>query len=223
MRHHDQTLQDAAAMREQIGPLSRSIHETAHQEQDALSAQFRWVVLGLSIVFLVLINVSVVLLLRLGRMVLRPIDALVEATRQLSGVNLDYRVKLEGVDDEFAQLAEAYNNLAERLQANEQRKLETLGQVALAMNHELNNVISIITLQLRLVGRQAPGNAALESCLKQIQVSLERMTEAVQMLKNVRRIVLTDYVSGLKMLDLRRSAEQADQIFPTETAEAAKV
>jgi nitrate/nitrite-specific signal transduction histidine kinase len=222
MRHHDQTLRDAAVMREQIGPLSQSIREMAHREHDALSARFRWVVLGLSIVFLVVINVSVVLLLRLGRMVLRPVDALVEATRQLAGANLDYRVTLEGVDDEFAQLAQAYNSLAERLQVNEQRKLETLGQVALAMNHELNNVISIITLQLRLAGRQAPGNAALESCLSQIQASLERMTASVQMLKNVRRIVLTDYVSGLKMLDLRRSAEEPDQGEPAEPAEAAK-
>jgi hypothetical protein len=36
------------------------------------------------------------------------------------------------------------------------------------------------------------------------------MTESVQMLKNVRRIVLTDYMSGVKMLDLRKSAEEAE-------------
>jgi HAMP domain-containing protein len=213
--HHDLTLAGATAMRQSIGPLSEIIQDHAHREQDALSAQFRWVVLGLSITFLVLINISVVLLLRLGRMVLRPVGALVEASRQLGNENLHYRVTLDA-DDEFGQLALAYNQLAERLQANEQRKMETLQQVALAMNHELNNVISIITLQLRLAGRQAPGNAALESCLKQIQGSLSRMADSVQMLKNVRRIVLTDYMSGMKMLDLRRSAEESDVQPPAE-------
>jgi len=214
MHHHDLTLAGAAAMRRDILPLSRCVHDTARAEQEALSTRFRWVVLGLSIVFVVAINISVVVLLHLGRMILRPIGYLIEATHQLSRDNLDYRVQFDGAD-EFAQLAQVYNSLAERLQANEKRKMETLGQVGLAMNHELNNVISIISLQLKLAGRQAPQNPALEACLQQIQGSVTRMTDAVRMLKNVRRIVLTDYVSGMKMLDLRKSAEQ--ELSPTES------
>lgn len=214
MHHHDLTLSAAARMRQDIMSLSSCVHDRARAEQEALSTRFRWVVLGLSIVFLIAINISVVVLLRLGRMILQPIGILIEATRQLSHENLDYRAKFDGAD-EFGQLAKAYNTLAERLQANEKRKMETLGQVALAMNHELNNVISIITLQLKLAGRQAPGNPALEACLQQIQGSLVRMTDAVRMLKNVRRIVLTDYMLGMKMLDLRKSAEQ--DLAATET------
>jgi pyruvate-formate lyase-activating enzyme len=44
--------------------------------------------------------------------------------------------------------------------------------------------------------------------LREIHESLSRMTRTVQALKNVRRIVLTDYVAGVKMLDLEQSAKE---------------
>ena len=110
------------------------------------------------------------------------------------------------IGENIDELAHAYNNLAAQLQANEQRKLEMLGQVALALNHELNNAAEIIELQLQLAGRQSSGNPSLEKCARQIRDSLNRMTRTVDLLKQVRRIVLTDYVSGVKMLDLERSA-----------------
>ena len=37
------------------------------------------------------------------------------------------------------------------------------------------------------------------------------MTQAVAALKSARRIVLTDYVPGVKMLDLERSQQPADE------------
>ncbi len=76
-------------------------------------------------------------------------------------------------------MARAFNSLAEQLQANEQRKLETLGQVALMLNHELNNAMSIIELQLRLLDRSA-GNEAHQKCLRQIHENLARMAQTVE-------------------------------------------
>jgi signal transduction histidine kinase len=112
--------------------------------------------------------------------------------------------------DEFAELATAYNDLARRLQANEARKIETLGQAAVMLNHELNNASAIIKLQLQLLERQSGGNPAFERSLRQINQSLARMTSTVEALKHVRRIVLTDYTPDTKMLDLERSvAEEA--------------
>ncbi len=214
MRHHDQMLSGAAAIRRDIPPLNECVSEHARTEQEALSSRFRWVVLSLSIAFVIVANLSVVILLHLGRMILRPVGLLIEATRQLSRDNFTHRVAVDP-GDEFGELAEVYNSLAAKLQANEQRKMETLNQVALAINHEINNVISISNLQLKMAGKHAMHNPSLEASLKQIQGSLLRLAEAVQMLKNIRRIVLTDYVSGMKMLDLRKSAEQ--ELTPAET------
>jgi methyl-accepting chemotaxis protein len=180
----------------------------ASRDAAAVAVSFRRIVMGLAIVFLIVINLSVILLLRMGYMILRPVDRLIQATRALAEGRFDYRVRIEQ-HDEFDELARAYNDLAERLQSDERRQLETLGQVALAMNHEINNAISIIELQLRLLTRQSPTGAAPERYLHEIHQSLQRMTHVVAALRSVRRIVLTDYLPGIKMLDLERSQHPA--------------
>jgi signal transduction histidine kinase len=198
------------------GALSRGDHLP-------LLRRFRVLVLVLAVVFVVVINLSVILLIRMSGIVLRPMDKLTEATQQLALGRFDYRVNLEQ-HDEFGQLAEAFNRLAERLQSDEQRRMETLGQAAVALNHELNNCITIIELQLRLVRRQTTPCPELETRLGQIQQSLTRMSSAVQSLKSVRRIVLTDYMPGMKMLDLKRSSREddsADDEQPPSGSEAA--
>jgi len=124
-------------------------------------------------------------------------------------------------NDEFGQLAQAYNHMAEELEAAERRRMEVLGQVALTMNHELNNVINIIELQLSLVSKRPEDRDAMENHLKQIRQSLGRMTKVVEELRHARRIVLTDYTAGVKMLDLHRSAEAFDageEASPVRTA-----
>jgi methyl-accepting chemotaxis protein len=171
----------------------------------------RWLVLSLALVFVLVINIAVAVLLRMAAMIVRPVEALVRATRELARGNFDCRVQVSA-NDEFDELAESYNTLAEKLQASEQRKIEMLHQVALAMNHDLNNAASIIELQLKVMGRNAAGNPSAERSLRQIHESLARMTGTVQSLKNARRIVLTDYVSGVKMLDVEQSARQEDEV-----------
>jgi signal transduction histidine kinase len=182
--------------------------DPAHVEQEHLRliARFRWLVLGIAVVFIVVLNLSVMGLLRMTSMVLRPMERLTEATRQLAQEKFEYRVEMNQ-QDEFDELARSYNELAAKLQSNELRKLETLHQVALALNHELNNAAGIITLQLELLGRQTQGNPAAAKYARQIHASLDRMTRSVDSLKRVRRIVLTDYVGGVKMLDLEKSAD----------------
>jgi HAMP domain-containing protein len=209
VRHNEQALMAAVAMRQDTLPLSRYVRDHAHEEQESLASWLRWVVLGLAVVFLVLINASIAILMRMAVLILRPVDKLVEATQELRQERFDTRVELDE-NDEFDQLAQAYNRLAEHLQANERRRMEVMGQVALAMNHELNNAIAIIDLQLQLLSRRTGGDLALEKCLREINQSLRRMTRAVQNLRNVRRIVLTDYVPGIKMLDLERSVSDAE-------------
>lgn len=186
----------------------------AHQESAAaMVVSIRRIVMGLAVVFLIGINLSVALLLWHGRMILRPVEKLLDATRALGEGRYDHRVNLDQ-HDEFDELARAFNGLAEKLGAEERRQLETLGQVALAMNHEINNAITIIELQLRLLTRKSTdgnGAASGEKHLHEIRQSLHRMTAAVAALRSARRIVLTDYIPGVKMLDLARSQQPADE------------
>lgn len=206
-RHNREATVAAVGLRQDILQLSAYVREHARGEQAELTAYFRRLVLGLIIVFILLINVSVIALLRMASMVLKPVEKLVEASRQLGQENFDYRVRI-AQNDEFDELGRAHNTLAEQLAGHEQRRIEVLGQVAVTLNHELNNAITIIELQLQLLDRQAAGNAPLEKCLNQIRHSLQRMSDTVASLKQIRRIVLTDYASGTKMLDLERSVRE---------------
>ena len=174
-----------------------------------LIANFRWLVLILALVFIVVINISILVLLRAAAMVTRPMDRLIEGTRELGKGRFDHRVRIEQ-NDEFGELARAYNSLAADLEAGERKKLEMIGQVALTLNHELNNAMSMIELQLQLLAKQSNGCSGVEKYSRQIREGLARMTATVDALKHVRRIVLTDYISGVKMLDLERSVRETD-------------
>lgn len=204
---NEQALKVSLELRNDILELSLMARDHVREEQTMLTAKFRNLVLGLSITSILVINLSIIVLLRMAAMILKPVKTLIYATEKLANEQFDFRVKLNQ-RDEFDQLAQAYNKLAEQLQANEQRKVETLHQVALTLNHELNNVGAIIEMQLQLLSRQAGQNDASKKYLHQIRDNLDRMTRTVEALKHIRRIVLTDYVSGIKMLDLEKSVEE---------------
>lgn len=171
-----------------------------------LAARFKWLVLGLSVSFLVVINASAVILFRAAGMILQPVDRLVVASRELAAEHFDHRIPLDR-KDEFGELAQAYNNLAAQLEANESKRLETLGMVARTLNHELNNAMGIIELQIQLLARSANQREPFEKFLRRISESLNRMSGTVESLKHVKRIVLTDYLAGTKMLDLQKSTQ----------------
>jgi len=122
--------------------LSRVDH-AGPESLKSIASDFRWLLIGLGVWFLLVINVCVVMLFRMSSMILRPVDALIMGTRELAQEHFDHRVKVEE-NNEFDELARAYNRLAEHLEQTEKRRIETLGQVAIALNHELNNAMATI-------------------------------------------------------------------------------
>ncbi|MGA2229406.1 MAG: HAMP domain-containing protein [Tepidisphaeraceae bacterium] len=205
----DAAMSAANAIDANASQLGRLVRDEAHMEHQRLSDRLRRQVLILAIVFLVMINLAIIALLRAASMILRPVDQLVKVAHELGQEHFEARVQIDD-DNEFGQLAEAYNHMAQQLQASEQRKMEFLGQVALTMSHELNNVINIIELQLTVLSRRAGDSEPLQAPLKQIRQSLGRMTGVIDALRHTRRIVLTDYMEGVKMLDLRQSTQETN-------------
>ncbi len=197
-------LDDAAQMRQRLLHIARYVQNHARQEQVTLTGRFRWLVVAMAIGFLIVINGSILLMMRAAGMVLRPVARLVHASRELAHENFAHRVTV-GQQDEFDELARAYNHLAQKLQENEQRRIQTLQQMALTLNHELNNAIATIEMQLTLLRRRSGPDVALEKNLSQIHDNLQRMAQVISSLKQLRRVVLTDYADGVKMLDLRES------------------
>ena len=199
-RYEVQLLEAAGHLRDDILHITRFGNDHAHALEVALTRRFRYIVVVLGIGCLPVVNTSILLLLRASVMILRPVERLVDASRRLALEQFDHRVDVDQ-SDEFGELATAFNRLAAQLQENEQRKVETLHQTAATLN--------TIELQLRLLSKRAGRPEAFEACLKQIRQNLARMAQVVEAVKHVRRVVVTDYADGIKMLDLEQSVKDA--------------
>ncbi len=71
---------------------------------------------------------------------IKPINALVRAARQFADGNLDARVYDSGRDDEFGELTEAFNAMADSLQRTEQQRRDFIANVS----HELKTPMTTI-------------------------------------------------------------------------------
>lgn len=209
-----QALNTSVELRREIIALSEVSMQHTRKEQQKTTAMFRRLVLGLGLVFLVVLNVSIIVLLRAASVVLGPVEQLVEASRHLANEEFGFRLKMSQ-KDEFDELARAFNEMAEQLQRLDERRIETLHQVARTLSHNLNNAIEVIDLQLRFIARPSNGDQSrLAKPLQHIHASLLRMSNTVDSLTRVKRIVLTDYLEGVKMLDLERSVEPSEEPSP---------
>lgn len=217
----DQVLRSHIGVQTDILELTRLARAFAADSQTAITNRFRWIVLGVAVASILVVNVSILVVLRTVGLVLRPMEQIIAATSIWARERFDHRIALDQ-PDEFGQLARALNQMADRLEVSELRKIETLQQTARMLNHELNNALAIISLQVQLLDRSRNASPELKDRLDRIRACLARMTNTVDLLKQVRRIVLTDYVPGEKMLDLPRSISEGgsaeDEPPPAEVA-----
>lgn len=194
-----------------INELARASRAELDAERAGLSHRLRLLIVVLAVAALLMTNIAIVVLVRTANIILRPVGELIEGSRELAHEHFTHRIRI-AQRDEFDELATAYNALADQLAANEQRKVVALRQLAVTLNHELNNIISIIEMQLSLVDRRAGGSAAssdpaVAGYLSSIRGNLEHMAKTIASIRDVRRVVLTDYMPGERMLDLPRSIE----------------
>ena len=201
---------DVSGLREAFAELTRATRQEITTRQASLSRRLRTMIIGLTLAALAMVNISVFVLLRTARMILNPVSQLLEGSRELAREHFDHRITVDQ-QDEFAELARAHNRLADELASNEQRKVQALRQLAVTLSHELNNVINIINLRLEIMSRLSGIDSSLAAHLREIHDNLNRMASTIASLRNVRRIVLTDYLPGEKMIDLPRSVALDDE------------
>lgn len=206
-----------SALKSAMLALESSTRLAISHEQSGTSKRLRTLIIALTIAALVMTNVAIIMLVRTANMILRPVENLLEGSRRLANEQFDYRIK-NAPEGEFGELAGAYNALADQLALNEQKKVKALQQLAVTLNHEVNNVINAIELQLQIVNRRASLDSQLCARFADIHANLERIARTIASLRNVRRIVLTDYMPGEPMLDLQRSTAVEDLPITTRTS-----
>ena len=137
-----------------------------------------------------------------GRM-LAPLTRITRATRQAADGSLAHRIELEGPTDEFRELADAFDTMLARLEAQvaEQQRF------AANASHELRTPLAI-TQALLEVARKDPGRAidGLVEQLHSVNVRAIDLTEALLLLSRSDR-----GTCAREQVDLSLAAEEATE------------
>jgi two-component system NtrC family sensor kinase len=117
---------------------------------------------------------------------------LVAGAEQLACGNLDQRVEVRS-GDEFQELAETFNAMAEALKARDQQlkeqaarkvmeseRLALVGQLAAGVAHEINNPLTGIVTYSQLLLEKMPGEGSTRSSLQKIVTQANRCRKIVR-------------------------------------------
>lgn len=129
---------------------------------------------------------------------------------------MDQKRKEQILQEKNRELLEMKRRLEE---ANEQivkaQKLESIKEMAISMNHEINNPLTTIYSCTRLLESHIPAcDESGKESLSKIKECCKQINEIVYKLSNLQDVVLTDYVAEHKMIDIERSF--TEPITPTE-------
>jgi hypothetical protein len=86
-----------------------------------------------------------------------------------------------------------------------QEKKDLLNQTILSLNHEINNPLSIISMEAQLLQQRREKNASkIERRIAKIEQNIERIKKILEKISslNVDNLTFTDYIAGKKMLNL---------------------
>jgi signal transduction histidine kinase len=125
--------------------------------------------------------------LLLSRLVIRPLADLRNGVIALAGQNFDTTVPAKS-DDEFGELAKAFNAMAARLreardeQAQEFRrdKLAALGELSAALAHEIRNPIGVINTSSALLERADDDPKRRAELVRMVREESQRVAHLVQ-------------------------------------------
>jgi histidine kinase len=139
--------------------------------------------------------VAIALSLLFTRSVIAPVQAMSLATKRISEGHYDEHVQAQG-DDELAQLAMRFNQMAEKLDQVESMRRRLIGDVS----HELRTPLTAIKGSMEgLMDGILPAN---EETFQQIHAEADRLNRLVDDLQELSRVEARAYQLDLRPLDI---------------------
>ena len=150
----------------------------------AVSAQFRE-----DLLLIVALAMASVLAAVIGAewLVRKPVHQLLAATASLGAGHLNTRAAPVGSTTEFAELARAFNRMAERLEhrdlhLREGQRLEAIGQLAGGVAHDFNNLLTIIIGYAASLEEQLRSSPAGAKELAELRAAAEKAASLTRQL-----------------------------------------
>lgn len=119
--------------------------------------------------------------------------------------NVEFKVTI-------GQCFEKYNLIQENYRLQEkllnQTKVQMVRAVVVTLNHEINNSLNRLSLDIEILNRAFAKNEIPEDygeLLKEIKFSYKQIVELIMKLKNIEEIKVTEYSSGTMMVDHKAS------------------
>lgn len=169
----------------------------------------RQIVLG-STITMVIVLLIFWLFLKIG--LLSPLKILAEATGKIGDGHLGYQVDLK-VKNELGEFIHVLNQASLQLKKNQDmevklQKLETIGQVAISVNHEINNPLMIIMGNAEILKKLIPNqDEKIVKKLNSIISECHRISEVTKKLREIKNPIIEKYVNDeTTMIDLKRSS-----------------
>ncbi|MBW2022714.1 MAG: HAMP domain-containing protein, partial [Deltaproteobacteria bacterium] len=125
-----------------------------------------------------------------SRRVTRPLEVIIEGTRNFAAGNLDHRIQISG-GKESKRLAEAFNTMAIQLKERQTElvqagKLASLGLLSAGFAHEVRNPLAGIKTSAQVLERRASG-ARERGLARGISMEVDRLNQLVEELLHFAR------------------------------------
>ena len=120
----------------------------------------------------------------------KPVQTLISATRRLQRGDLDYRI--EGLKDEYGEVAESFNRMAGALKENLEHmqwaeQVVVLGELAGGVAHEIKNPLAGVKASVEVLSQDPSINAENRDVLTKVAEQVKRMEVLIKSFMNFAR------------------------------------
>ena len=122
----------------------------------------------------------------------------------------DYVIKPVNKDELLAKMQVLLKIKYLHEQLTEAEKLKTLAQVAVRVNHDINNPLCSILANGEMLRSSLEKQVSSSDDIKKVDLiieQIEKIKTVVEMLSKATKVISTDYIKGIQMLDLERSSQ----------------